>query len=290
MYFTRLLLSLLMGSFTLTTLLALWERGQPLLRVRLFRVLNWENKSPVRAWLPTVLARFYRTEPPDICQRLIPGMKFQRAGLGEVRKIFLNCWWLTVIVIHMAGMLWLVSGGVDFLRGLLVLILSASVLLGPMLYLKYRISRRTRALTRAFPDFLDLLSMSVRAGLGFLPALKRAAAAEQGIINREVGRVIEDMERGFSRKQALDHWAARVQSEDVRRFAEAVQLSSRLGTPLYRTLRIQVNLLRARRRRRAEIKAQTTPIRIVPALVFFFLPSLLLIYLAPPLLNFFFRR
>ncbi len=71
---------------------------------------------------------------------------------------------------------------------------------------------------------------------------------------------------------------------------EAILLSERLGTSLARTMRVQADMLRTRRRQRAEVKAQTAPIRIIPALVFFFLPSLLLIYLAPPIINFLFRR
>jgi tight adherence protein C len=84
--------------------------------------------------------------------------------------------------------------------------------------------------------------------------------------------------------------AKRIPSGDVEHFVEAILLAERLGTSLARTMRIQSSLMRTRRRQRAEVQAQTAPIRIIPALVFFFLPSLLLIYLAPPIINFLLRR
>lgn len=88
----------------------------------------------------------------------------------------------------------------------------------------------------------------------------------------------------------MEELVKRIPSSDVEHFVEAINLSEHLGTSLARTLRVQANLLRTRRRQCAEVKAQTAPIRIIPALVFFFLPSLLLIYLAPPIINFLFRR
>ena len=67
---------------------------------------------------------------------------------------------------------------------------------------------------------------------------------------------------------------------------DAILISDRLGTSRARTIRIQAGLSRERRRQRAENQTRPTPIRIIPALVFFFLPGLLLIYLAPPIINF----
>ena len=110
------------------------------------------------------------------------------------------------------------------------------------------------------------------------------------MLNKEVEVALLQIELGFSQREALQELAWRVPSPDVKSFVEAILLSERLGTSLARTMRVQASLLRSRRRQRAEVKAQTAPIRIIPALVFFFLPSLLLIYLAPPIINFLLRR
>ena len=111
-----------------------------------------------------------------------------------------------------------------------------------------------------------------------------------GALGEEMRGALIQIELGFSRQEALEDLTKRIPSSDVNQFVEAILLSERLGTSLARTLRVQSNLLRTRRRQRAEVKAQTAPIRIIPALVFFFLPSLLLIYLAPPIINFLLRR
>jgi len=98
------------------------------------------------------------------------------------------------------------------------------------------------------------------------------------------------MDLGFSRQEALREMTDRIPYSNLDQFVEAIILSERLGTSLAKTLRVQAKMLRTGRRQRAETRAQTAPIRIIPALVFFFLPSLLLIFLAPPILNLLLRR
>jgi len=126
--------------------------------------------------------------------------------------------------------------------------------------------------------------------LGFLPALQRVSRNYPGPLGVNLRHLLEQIELGYTRSQAMDEFASRSPSPEIHNFVEAVKLTEQLGTSLARTLRIQAHILRLARRQRAQAAAQTAPIRIVPALVFFFLPSLLLIYLAPPIINFFLRR
>ncbi|HSB90228.1 MAG TPA: type II secretion system F family protein, partial [Anaerolineales bacterium] len=95
---------------------------------------------------------------------------------------------------------------------------------------------------------------------------------------------------GHSRSAALLEMGERNPSDDLRAFAAAVRQADRLGTSLAKSLRIQSGLLRDRRRRRAQEAGRRLPVLIVFPLVFFFLPALLIVYLAPPLLHLFLGR
>jgi len=157
---------------------------------------------------------------------------------------------------------------------------------GPYCILQRRVRVRRRMIKRALPDFLDMLTFTAEAGLGLVPALKRVTAGFEGPLRDELELVLLQIDLGCSQRVALQELVRRVPTNDVEHLVEAILLAKRLGTSLARTVRIQANLLRMHRRQRAERQAQTAPIRIIPALVFFFLPSLLLIYLAPPIINF----
>jgi tight adherence protein C len=102
--------------------------------------------------------------------------------------------------------------------------------------------------------------------------------------------MVRQLELGHPRNAALLHLAESVPSQDLHAFSAAVNQADRLGTSLAKTLRVQTMLLRARRRRRAQEASRRLPILIIFPLVFLFLPALLIIYLAPPLLHLFLGR
>lgn len=212
------------------------------------------------------------------------------SGIGMNGHQFHAQWWLLSLlgVILAAAVVGFGFGnpGLGFLGFALVLFFLSF----PYIYIKRRIRERERIIERTLPDFLDMLTFTIEAGLGLVPALKRVASSSEGVLNKEVEGALLQIELGFSQREALMDLSWRMPSPDVEHFVEAILLSERLGTSLARTMRVQTSLLRSRRRQRAEVKAQTAPIRIIPALVFFFLPSLLLIYLAPPIINFLLRR
>jgi len=227
---------------------------------------------------------------PGAITRIVEKKVFIWSGIRMTQHQFLVCWWVVFLLGLFMGLLFLSIG----VRGYLVTLLVFSEVLllafGPYIFLRHRIRERERAVERSLPDFLDMLTFTVEAGLGLVPALTRVSMDFSGVLGEEMRKTLVQIELGFSRREALQTFANRIPSTDVEHFVEAILLSERLGTSLSRALRIQANLLRTRRRQRAEVKAQTAPIRIIPALVFFFLPSLLLIYLAPPIINFLFRR
>jgi tight adherence protein C len=94
----------------------------------------------------------------------------------------------------------------------------------------------------------------------------------------------------LSRSATLVELGERVPSQDLNGFVASVRQADRLGTSLAKALRVQTGLLRARRRRRAQEASRRLPVLIIFPLVFFFLPALLIVYLAPPILHLFLGR
>ena len=176
----------------------------------------------------------------------------------------------------------------DLVGQFLALMMILVGLLLPEMLLRRRIEQRQTQADISLPDFLDRLALGLESGLGFEIALRRTAADFVGLLGDELRRLVRQLDRGHSRVEALDALSDRIPSQDLRAFTAAVKQADRLGTSLAKTLRVQTAMLRSRRKRRAHEASQRLPILIVFPLVFFFLPSLLIIYLAPPLLHFFF--
>ncbi|MGB2963992.1 MAG: type II secretion system F family protein [Anaerolineales bacterium] len=213
-----------------------------------------------------------------------------KVGINMNEEQFKAYWWLLTLLGVFLGLVTVGFGGGQMNNVGLGIVLILMPLVGPYFYLKWRFRKREYAVARNLPDFLDMLSLTMEAGLGFMTALERVSMNSTGIFYLEIQRVLVLINLGYSRREALRELVRRLPSSDLSHLVESINLAEQLGTSLTRTLRIQTNLLRWRRRQRAEVKAHTISIRIIPALVFFFLPSLLLVYLAPPILNFLFNR
>lgn len=166
----------------------------------------------------------------------------------------------------------------------------AAGLFGPDIWLQVRLEQRRAEIDLALPDFLDRLALGLEAGLSFSVAFRRTSSNFRGLLGDEMRRGVRQLDRGHSKSVALDEIGLRNPSGDLQAFVASVKQAEALGTSLAETLRVQTSLLRARRRRRAEEASRRLPVLIVFPLVFFFLPALLIVYLAPPLLHLFLGR
>lgn len=169
-------------------------------------------------------------------------------------------------------------------------VLMAAAFGGPAAWLKIRADRRSRDVERELPDFLDRLTLALSAGLGFEVALRRTAAGLDGLLGEELRRCVRYLDWGQTKTEAMALLTSRNPSQDVNAFAAAVRQAESLGSSLATTLRVQRDLMRARRRRRAQEASRRLPVLILFPLVFFFLPALLIVFLAPPLLHLFLGR
>ena len=133
----------------------------------------------------------------------------------------------------------------------------------------------------ALPDAMDLLTISVEAGLGFDAAVSRVAKNSDGPLNQEFARLLQEMQIGVGRVDAMRAMAERTSLPDLKSFCIAMVQADSLGIPIARVLRIQSQEMRTKRRQRAEEKAQQVPVRIMIPLVLFILPCLFIVILGP---------
>ena len=151
----------------------------------------------------------------------------------------------------------------------------------PVMWLGRQIANRKRAIQKALPDALDLLCISVEAGLAFDLALQRVAAKWDDELSREFKRVLSDVRLGRTRREALKDLAQRTGVEDVQTFTSAVIQADQLGVSMSKILRIQADQMRIRRRQRAEALAQQAPVKMLFPMVFLIFPALFVVILGP---------
>jgi tight adherence protein C len=151
----------------------------------------------------------------------------------------------------------------------------------PGMWLQSTIDRRKQGIVKALPDALDLLTICVEAGLGFDSAMRRVAEKWESDLSMEFGRVLQEIQLGKMRRDALRAMSERLDVADVTTFIAAVIQAEQLGVSLAKVLRIQSDQMRIKRRQRAEKKAQEAPVKMVIPMVFLIFPSLLVVLLGP---------
>ena len=137
--------------------------------------------------------------------------------------------------------------------------------------------KRQEKIPRALPDALDMLTICVEAGLGFDAALAQVARNSNGPLAAEFARVLQEMQIGKSRTEALRSMAERTTVPELRAFVSAMVQSGELGIPVAHVLREQAKEMRVRRRQRAEEQAQKVPVKITFPLILCLFPALLIV-------------
>ncbi len=151
----------------------------------------------------------------------------------------------------------------------------------PDLWLRNKTAQRKLAIANALPDAIDLLTISVEAGLGFDQALARIVSKADNLLTREFARVLQQMRLGMARRDALRELVDRTGVEDLGQFVGAIIQAEQLGASIGRVLRIQSAEMRVRRRQRAQRLAQQAPIKMLFPMAFLILPSIFVVVLGP---------
>jgi len=182
-------------------------------------------------------------------------------------------------VVGLAGSLLMAAPiSLSFLAVLAGLVLGFFI---PDLYLYQKTYERSKTLQKELADAIDLMTISVEAGLGFDAAVQQVARNTEGPIAEEFSRVLREMQIGKGRSDALRSLADRTNVPDLKSFVSAMVQADSFGIPIAQVLRVQSGEMRVKRRQRAETKAQQVPVKITVPLIFFILPCLFVAVMGP---------
>jgi tight adherence protein C len=204
---------------------------------------------------------------------------------GFYPRIDVNSWAVIRIVsMILAFFGWLfvkdyVDGGMGSLIVIVVFILLGFQ--GPQAIMKRRIDDRRAAIEKDLPDVIDLLVISVEAGLGFEAALGRVVQNVPGDLSDEFSRMLQETRVGVSRHEAMRSLAERTDVDDLNSFILAMNQADAFGVSVSRMLRVQADEIRVRRRQRAQERAFAAPVKMVFPLVLCIFPSIFVVLLGP---------
>ncbi|HEY6911287.1 MAG TPA: type II secretion system F family protein [Myxococcales bacterium] len=152
----------------------------------------------------------------------------------------------------------------------------------PLLWLRDKVRVRQHRIVRALPFDLDLLTLSVEAGMDFVAALAKVVEkGRKGPLADELATVLKELKLGKTREEALRNLAARVDVPTLTSFVHALIQADRMGTPLGKVLRILSSQMRAERTQRAEKLANEAPVKLLFPLICFIFPTLFLMLFGP---------
>jgi tight adherence protein C len=240
--------------------------------------------------LTPVLDRFVglgkRLTPNDYAERLQTKLDVAGNPPGWTVDRIVSLKVIGIAVGVVVGALFAFLLGWPFIRVLIVSGLGGVLgYYAPNLYLYQKGHDRTEQMQRALPDALDLLSISVEAGLGFDSALSQVARNTEGPLAQEFARVLQEMQIGLGRAAALRALGERSALPDLRSFTSAMVQADSFGIPIGQVLRVQSSEIRTKRRQRAEEQAQKVPVKIMIPLVMFILPCLFIAVIGPAVIG-----
>jgi tight adherence protein C len=231
----------------------------------------------------------------QVILRMAPGrvqqaiqLKLMQAGNPMGTNYFLGLQTLVAASLSLAGLM--ISG--PFLQekpaaggGLMFILL----ILGwrvPEFWLSRRVTERRRQIDKALPDVLDLLSVSVEAGLGLDGAIQKVGEKFADPTAGEFRELLKQIRLGTPRADALRTLAERTGLPDMRTFTAAVIQAEQLGVSIARVLRAQSEALRVKRKQKIEERAMALPLKMLFPLILFIFPTVFIVVLGPVVINF----
>lgn len=199
---------------------------------------------------------------------------------------FITVWLISMGIFFCIAYIMTTRQAMPYLESLLFYWLSVAVgALLPFSMLNSRIRQRQKSIEKQLPEVLDLLSVSVQAGLSFDGALRKITDRSIGPLIDEFKRMQQDVRMGAPKTRALQAMAKRCDVDDLYLFVTAVNQAERLGTSMGKTLVNQADNMRERRRQKAKAEALKAPIKMVFPLVIFIFPAIFVVTLLPAVLS-----
>ena len=257
-------------------------RPRSLEDLELQRPLSDRTLRPIIRGLSGLMTRFY---PANTMKSLT--RKLKRAGMETTSaEFFLGVKGFAAIIgaIAVSAIVSLMtSDGTQAMFGAIGGLIVG--FMAPDFYLGNRAGGRSKQILDTLPDALDLLTISVEAGLGFDAALVKVTEKMKGPLSEEFKRAASEQRVGKSRQEALRGIVARVEQRELASFISAIIQADQLGVSMSKVLRIQSEQMRGDRRQRAEEKAAKAPILIMLPTIGCIFPSLFIVILAPAALS-----
>jgi tight adherence protein C len=237
--------------------------------------------APIGQWLAKWALRVNPRSSTDTVERRLMsagvGLKISSTGFLAIKGLF------ALLGFSVGAML----GSSKGLGGILfaALIAGAVGFFGPDYAITLKARSRKEKVKADLPDALDLLAVSVEAGLGFDASLAKLNEHMEGPLAQEFGLTLSEMRIGESRSEALKRLSDRVDAPELSAFTRAIIQADQLGTSLGRILRVQATDARLRRQAAAEERAMKAPIKMLFPTVLFIFPAMFLVILGPAILN-----
>lgn len=262
-------------------------------RTRTLEELELEQPFTERVLRPMIM------QTSRIMTRFLPAKKGKAAddpGLSGIQKKLLLAGkpnnlspndFLGILGLSMlgnAGLVFLLMGlaGADVITSALLALVGLAIgYYLPNVWLTSKIRRRRKEIERAMPDALDLLVISVEAGLGFDSAVQRLTDKADNALTREFRRVLAEIRMGRSRREALKEMVNRTEVPDLNTFVAAIIQADQLGVSISRVLSVQANQMRLIRRQRAEELAAKAPLKMLFPMVLLIFPAMFIVILGP---------
>jgi tight adherence protein C len=222
--------------------------------------------------------------------RVTPGSFFDSArrqlvsageplGLGPVEVLGIR--YAVAAVGAALGLLLIVLLGPSLVTVVALLVATAAGFAAPTAALGMAVQSRRRAILRVFPGVLDILAVSLEAGLSLDAAFAHVVRTFDDPLGAELRRVLVEFQMGRPRSQALRDMAERTGLEEMSRFVEAMAQADHLGVPYSRVIQNQAIEIRTKQRQRAEEVARVAPVKMVIPMVLFIFPALFIVVLGP---------
>jgi len=256
-------------------------------RLRAFDIVGARPSRPVRPptsprelalGLGARLAQHWPEQAGALARRV------DRAGLRVALSTELLGWKAVLVAVGLGlGVLAIIQYGL--IGALLLALLAGLGWFGVDLALSRTRAQRQRAILRDLPTVMDLLVLSLEAGMGLDRAMRTVIQEYRSPLATEIQRVLSDIDLGIGRAEAFQRMAERVGLEDLRSLSRALVQAEELGTSLVGVMEGQSREVRLSRRRAAEAEAMRAPIKMLFPLVLFILPTLFMLLLGPVLLR-----
>jgi len=231
------------------------------------------------------IARFVLKLNPKVT---VDQVAFRLLAAGMTRRLTPTGFLAGKALLAIGGLVFglLIGSGSSAMLGILLgLMFGAAGFIGPDLFINSKTKTRREKIRADLPDALDLLAVSVEAGLGFDAAIAKVTEQMKGPLSEEFALTLSEIRIGENRSDALKKLGERAATPEVSAFTRAIIQADQFGISLGRILRVQATDSRLRRQAAAEERAMKAPIKMLFPTVMFIFPSMFLVTLGPAFLS-----